>query len=145
MFPKAANSTPAVPSRNALRVLRQLAYAGSVGTFCTVAAITYDVHRRIRVAEQIIENKRTIRTSAPNYDATASARRLALMMDAAEAGEFLGLDSLKHKPSPHSQSEEFPLDVDQSTLEQNIDTSLPPYDSTNSEPSAYTGNSSHFA
>lgn len=126
MFPKAANSTPAVPSRNALRVLRQLAFAGSVGTFCTVAAITYDVHRRIRVAEQIIENKRTIRTSAPNYDATASARRLALMMDAAEAGEFLGLDSLKHKPSTHSQSEEPTLDVDQSTLEQNIVTNLPP-------------------
>ncbi|KAJ5673118.1 hypothetical protein N7507_002245 [Penicillium longicatenatum] len=126
MFPKAANSTPAVPSRNALRVLRQLAFAGSVGTFCTVGAITYDVHRRIRVAEQIIENKRTIRTSAPNYDATASARRLALMMDAAEAGEFLGLDSLKHKPSSGSGSEGSPVDIDQSTLEQNIDNNLPP-------------------
>ncbi|KAJ5596967.1 hypothetical protein N7450_003425 [Penicillium hetheringtonii] len=99
MFANAANSTPAVPSRNALRVLRQLALAGStVGGFCTVGVVTYDVHRRVRVAEQIIENKRTLRTSAPNYDATASAKRLAMMMEAAEAGEFLGLDSLKNKP-----------------------------------------------
>lgn len=97
MFANAASS-PTVPSRNALRVLRQLALAGStVGGFCTVAAVTYDVHRRVRVAEQIIENKRTLRTSAPNYDATASAKRLALMMETAEAGEFMGLDSLKNK------------------------------------------------
>ncbi|KAJ5947870.1 hypothetical protein N7466_000885 [Penicillium verhagenii] len=121
MFAKAANSTPAVPSRNALRVLRQLAFAGSVGTFCTVAAITYDVHRRIRVAEQIIENKRMIRTSAPNYDATSSAKRLALMMDAAESGEFMGLDSLKHRSN---QSEGPTLDVDRSALAQ--DMGLPP-------------------
>lgn len=100
MFANTANSTPAVPSRNALRVLRQLAFAGStVGGFCTVGVLTYDVHRRVRIAEQIIENKRTLRTSAPNYDATASAKRLAMMMDAAEAGEFMGLDSLKDKPS----------------------------------------------
>ncbi|KAJ5573513.1 uncharacterized protein N7459_007940 [Penicillium hispanicum] len=98
MFTKAANSTPAVPSRNALRVLRQLALAGStVGGFCAVATITYDVHRRVRVAEQIIENKRTLRTSAPNYDATSSAKRLTAMMEAAEAGEFLGLESLKRR------------------------------------------------
>ncbi|EPS34683.1 hypothetical protein PDE_09647 [Penicillium oxalicum 114-2] len=98
MFTNAANSTPAVPSRNALRVLRQLAFAGStVGSFCGVAVITYDVHRRVRVAEQIIENKRTLHTSAPNYDATASAQRLALMMEAAEAGEFMGLASMKRK------------------------------------------------
>ncbi|KAJ5461851.1 uncharacterized protein N7458_003403 [Penicillium daleae] len=98
MFANAANSTPAVPSRNALRVLRQLAFAGStVGSVCGVAVITYDVHRRVRVAEQIIENKRTLHTSAPNYDATASAQRLAVMMEAAEAGEFMGLASLKNR------------------------------------------------
>lgn len=101
MFAKAASSTPAVPSRNALRALRQLALAGTtVGSLCAVATITYDVHRRVHVAEQIIENKRTLRTSAPNYDATSSAKRLAAMMEAAEAGEFMGLDSLKKRPSP---------------------------------------------
>ncbi|KAJ6002091.1 hypothetical protein N7522_007318 [Penicillium canescens] len=85
-----------VPSRNALRVLRQLALAGStVGGFCAVAAFTYDVHRRIRIAEKIIENKRTIHTTAPNYDATSAAKRLAVMVEAAEAGEFMGIESLK--------------------------------------------------
>lgn len=78
-----------------------MAFAGSTGLgLCTVAALTYDVHRRVRLAEQIIENKRTLRTSAPNYDATSSAKRLAVMMEAAEAGEFMGMESLKHKLSP---------------------------------------------
>jgi pentatricopeptide repeat protein len=73
-----------------------LALAGStVGGFCAVAAFTYDVHRRIRIAEKIIENKRTIHTTAPNYDATSAAKRLAVMVEAAEAGEFMGIESLK--------------------------------------------------
>ncbi|THC94035.1 hypothetical protein EYZ11_006477 [Aspergillus tanneri] len=99
MIPKSAtNGTPAVPSRNALRVLRRLALAGStVGSFCTVAAITYDVHRRVRVAERIVENKRALQTSAPNYDATSAAKRLARMMEAAEAGEFNGMDTFKEE------------------------------------------------
>ncbi|KAJ5688957.1 hypothetical protein N7462_003349 [Penicillium macrosclerotiorum] len=110
MFAKAANSTPAVPSRNALRVLRQLAFAGStVGSFCTLAVITYDSHRRVRVAEQIIENKRILHTSAPNYDATASAQRLATMMEAAEAGEFMGLASLKDRKPRRAGDAEVPL------------------------------------
>ena len=96
MIPKRASGTPAVPSRNALRLLRQLALAGStVGGFCTVAALTYDVHRRVRVAERIVENKRTIQTSTPRYDATSAARRLARMMEAAEAGEYKGAESLR--------------------------------------------------
>ncbi|RMJ23643.1 pentatricopeptide repeat protein [Aspergillus sp. HF37] len=97
MLPKATRTgVPAAPSRNALRVLRNLALAGSaVGSFCVAAALTYDVNRRIRVAERIVENKRTIQTSAPQYDATAATRRLARMMEAAEAGEFMGIDSLK--------------------------------------------------
>lgn len=105
MFAKATNP-PAVPSHNALRVLRQLAFAGSTGLgLCTVATLTYDVHRRVHLAEQIIENKRTLRTSAPNYDATSSAKRLAAMMEAAEAGEFMGLESLKHKLPPRGTHE----------------------------------------
>lgn len=101
MFAKVANPTPAVPSRNALRTLRQLALAGgTLGGFCAVAAITYDAHRRVRVAEKIVENKRTLHSSAPNYNARASAQRLAAMMEAAEAGEFMGIDSLKNRQSP---------------------------------------------
>ncbi|OJJ48251.1 hypothetical protein ASPZODRAFT_150525 [Penicilliopsis zonata CBS 506.65] len=93
---QASPGTPAVPSRNALRVLRKLALAGStVGSFCTIAAMTYEVNRRVRVAERIVENKRALQTSAPHYDATAAAGRLARMMEAAEAGEFMGMASFK--------------------------------------------------
>lgn len=60
-----------------------------------MAAITYDMHRRVRVAERIVENKRALQTSAPNYDATSAAKRLARMMEAAEAGEFMGAESLR--------------------------------------------------
>ena len=97
MIPKRTNNgTAAVPSRNALRLLRQLALAGStVGGFCTLAAITYDMHRRVRVAERIVENKRALQTSAPNYDAASAAKRLSRMMEAAEAGEFMGAESVR--------------------------------------------------
>ncbi|KAL4933156.1 squalene epoxidase-domain-containing protein [Aspergillus undulatus] len=96
---------PVVPSRNALRVLRRLALAGStVGSFCTVAAITYDVNRRVSVAERIVENKRAIQTSAPRYDATSAARRLSLMMEAAEAGEFQSLEAWREEEKKAKRS-----------------------------------------
>ncbi|CAI7646321.1 unnamed protein product [Penicillium glandicola] len=96
MLARAAKSRSIIPSPNALRVLRQLALAGStVGGFCTVAALTYEAHRRVRIAEQIIENKRTLHSTAPNYDATSAAKRLKVMVEAAEAGEFMGIESLK--------------------------------------------------
>lgn len=96
MFARATKSAPVIPSRNALQALRQLALAGTtVGGLCAVAAITYDAHRRVRVAEKIIENKRTLQNSTPNYDAKKSAKRLAEMMEAAEKGRFEGLSSLK--------------------------------------------------
>ncbi|KAE8154143.1 hypothetical protein BDV25DRAFT_148316 [Aspergillus avenaceus] len=106
MITKPTEGTPAVPSRNALRVLRRLALAGStVGSFCTVAAITYDVHRRVRVAERIIENKRALQTSAPNYDATSAARRLARMMEVAEAGEYTGMENFKEEDQKLRQAQ----------------------------------------
>ncbi|KAJ5322780.1 Pentatricopeptide repeat protein [Penicillium brevicompactum] len=96
MLAHAAKTPSIVPSRNALRVLRQLALAGStVGGFCTVAVLTYEAHRRVRVAEKIIDNKRTLHNTAPNYDATSAAKRLKVMVEAAEAGEFMGIESLK--------------------------------------------------
>ncbi|KAJ0416520.1 hypothetical protein BJY00DRAFT_291448 [Aspergillus carlsbadensis] len=111
MAPGPASGTPAVPSRNALRVLRKLALAGStVGSFCTVAAITYDVHRRVSVAERIVENKRALQTSAPRYDATSAARRLSRMMDAAEAGEFRGLEAWKEEERKFRRSQRSPAD-----------------------------------
>ncbi|KAJ5463087.1 Pentatricopeptide repeat protein [Penicillium sp. IBT 31633x] len=98
MLSRAAKSNAIIPSRNALRVLRQLALAGSTfGGVCTVAALTYEAHRRVRIAEKIIENKRTLHSTAPNYDATSAAKRLKVMVEAAEAGEFMGIESLKAK------------------------------------------------
>lgn len=90
--------TAAVPSRNALRVLRNLAVAGStLGTVCATAAFTYDTQRRIRYAEKLVENKRTLQTSSVKYDATAAAERLSRMMDQAKAGEFDGFDAFNYQ------------------------------------------------
>ncbi|OKL57430.1 hypothetical protein UA08_07040 [Talaromyces atroroseus] len=118
--------TALVPSRNALRVLRQLALAGStIGGVCTVAAITYDAHRRASIAEKIVQNKRTIQTSAPYYNATSAARKLALMVEAAEAGEFDGLASLKQggwNRSSHNHEHEHPSStmVEQASTENRV-------------------------
>ncbi|KAL4938353.1 hypothetical protein BDV06DRAFT_215168 [Aspergillus oleicola] len=96
---------PAVPSQNALRMLRRLALAGStVGSFCAVAAVTFDVSRRVTVAERIIENKRAIQTSAPRYNATTAAKRLSQLMDAAEAGEFVSLEAWREEERKARQS-----------------------------------------
>lgn len=93
-----ANGTPSLPSRNSLRLVRNIALAGStIGTFCAAAVITYDINRRIRLAERIVENKRTLQTSAPRYDATSAARQIGKMMEVAESGEFSGIDSLKEE------------------------------------------------
>lgn len=89
IFAKAGRSTAPIPSRNALQALRQLALAGTtVCGLCAVGAITYDAHRRVRVAEKIIENKRALQSSNPYFDAKGSARRLGEMMEAAEEGRF---------------------------------------------------------
>ncbi|KDB25959.1 hypothetical protein H109_02217 [Trichophyton interdigitale MR816] len=93
-----------VPSRSALRVLRRLALAGStasvIGSVCTVATITYEVNRRVRLAEHLVEQKRTLESSCPNYSTSGRGLAVERMMEAAEAGEFLGLDSMKRKSSP---------------------------------------------
>ncbi|EEQ86022.1 hypothetical protein RJZ56_005962 [Blastomyces dermatitidis] len=100
MFPHQSART-GVPSRNALRVLRQIALAGStigaIGGLCAVGTITYDIHRRVQFAERIVESKRSLQTSCPNYTAGAGAATVAQMMEAAEAGEFLGLASFKKR------------------------------------------------
>ncbi|OJD18770.1 hypothetical protein AJ78_01241 [Emergomyces pasteurianus Ep9510] len=99
MFPHQSART-GIPSRNALRVLRQLALAGStigaIGGLCTVGTITYDIHRRVQFAERIVESKRSLQTSCPNYTGTGAAT-VAQMMEAAEAGEFLGLAAFKKR------------------------------------------------
>ena len=83
---------PIVPSRKVLRALRRLAYGGStiigaVGSLFTVAGVSYDTHRRVRLAERLIETKRTIRSLSNSNGAAHVAR----MFEAAEKGEDFGL------------------------------------------------------
>ncbi|KAK2749814.1 hypothetical protein FQN57_005228 [Myotisia sp. PD_48] len=93
-----------VPSRAALRILRRLALAGTtagaIGSVCTVATLTYEVNRRVQVAEHMVEQKRNLESLCPNYSATGGGAAVERMMEAAEAGQFFGLDSMKPKPVP---------------------------------------------
>lgn len=54
-------NTPLVPSKDALRVLRRLAYAGSTLAAIGVVTLNYSVHCRVRLAEQRLETKKQIR------------------------------------------------------------------------------------
>jgi hypothetical protein len=88
-----SSNPPIVPSRNALRALRRLVYGGStiigaVGSVFTVAGVSYDTQRRVRLAERLIETKRTIRSVSNSNGAAHVAR----MFDAAEKGEDFGLN-----------------------------------------------------
>jgi hypothetical protein len=87
-----------VPSRNALRALRRLAYGGStiigaVGSVFTVAGVSYDTQRRVRLAERLIDTKRTIR-SVSNSNGAA---HVAQMFEAAEKGEDFGLNNTRSR------------------------------------------------
>jgi hypothetical protein len=91
-----SSNPPTVPSRNALRALRRLAYGGSTiigaaGSLFTVAGISYDTQRRVHLAERLIETKRTIR-SVSNSNGTAHVAR---MFEAAEKGEDFGLETTR--------------------------------------------------
>jgi hypothetical protein len=91
-----SSNPPIVPSRNALRALRRLAYGGStiigaVGSLFTVVGVSYDTRRRVHLAERLIETKRTIR-SVSNSNGTA---HMARMFEAAEKGEDFGLETTR--------------------------------------------------
>lgn len=91
-----SSNPPIVPSRNALRALRRLAYGGStiigaVGSLFTVAGVSYDTQRRVHLAERLVETKRTIR-SVSNSNGTAHVAR---MFEAAERGEDFGLETTR--------------------------------------------------
>lgn len=104
--------TPAAPSKNALRVLRQLALASSTpGSVCGVAAITSNTHLRVGAAQKVLQNKRAFQTSAPYYDATSTARQLSRILEAAESGRFDGLEFSKARNRNNShQSPEAVID-----------------------------------
>lgn len=84
-----------VPSKNALRAMRDLAFstptivAGAVGSACCVAAACCEARSRVRLAEKIVATKRTLRSIS---DGRGHAR-VARMFEAAERGEDFLLDS----------------------------------------------------
>ncbi|KPI42479.1 uncharacterized protein AB675_9890 [Cyphellophora attinorum] len=84
-----------VPSRNALRALRALAFstptlvAGAVGSACCAAGVYCEARSRVRLAEKIIATKRTLRSIS---DGRGNAR-VARMFEAAEQGNDFLLDS----------------------------------------------------
>jgi hypothetical protein len=91
-----SSNPPIVPSRNALRALRRLAYGGStiigaIGSLFTVAGVSYDTQRRVHLAERLIETKRTIRSMSNSNGAAHVAR----MFEAAERGEDFGLETTR--------------------------------------------------
>ena len=78
-----------VPSKNALRALRHLAYSsptvfvGAVGSICGLALLNHEARQRIKLAEEIVRTKRTIQ-SVSNGRGQA---HIARMCEAAERGE----------------------------------------------------------
>jgi len=89
-----SSNPPIVPSRNALRALRRLAYGsstiiGAIGSLFTVAGVSYDTQRQVHLAERLIETKRTIRSVSNSNGAAHVAR----MFEAAEKGEDFGLET----------------------------------------------------
>ena len=87
----------ATPSKNALRVLRHLALGGStigaIGGICGVATVSYEIHRRIRFAEQLLERKKIIRSMSNGNGPT----HLQRLFQAAENGEEFGIGVMRDK------------------------------------------------
>lgn len=84
-----------VPSKAALRALRRLTlstpgiFVGAVGGVCGLATLNYDTHRKVQVAEKIIDTKRAIRSVSNGR----GALHLANMFEAAERGEDFTLSA----------------------------------------------------
>lgn len=97
-------SQPLIPSSGALRALRRLACAGSaigaIAGVCGIVALTSDVHRHVRIAQQSVDYKRCLHSKRPD----SPRSQLARMFEAAESGEFLGIDSVRPRQTP-DQSE----------------------------------------
>jgi hypothetical protein len=84
---------PLVPSKDALRVLRQLAFAGSTLAAIGVVTLNYNVHRRIRLAEQHLETKKQIRALSSGKGEAILAR----MIEAAENGQDFSIRAIREQ------------------------------------------------
>ncbi|RMD42854.1 hypothetical protein DV735_g2252, partial [Chaetothyriales sp. CBS 134920] len=95
-----------VPSKNALRALRSLAFGtpglvvGAVGGACALAGIQYEIQTRIRLAQDIVDTKRTLAalTSGRGKD------RVRQMLEAAENGDDFLID--RHRAQRRRQRRE---------------------------------------
>ncbi|KAF7507071.1 hypothetical protein GJ744_010999 [Endocarpon pusillum] len=86
---------PLVPSNDVLRVLRQLAFAGSTIAIIGVATLNYNIHHRIRLAEQCLETKKQIRAlSNGNREA-----HMARLIEAAENGHDFTIQAMREQGS----------------------------------------------
>lgn len=84
---------PLAPSKDALRVLRQLAFAGSTLATVGVVTVNYNVYRQIRLTEQLLETKRQIKAlSNGNRDVF-----MARVIEAAESGQDFSLRAMREQ------------------------------------------------
>lgn len=84
-----------VPSNDALRILRQLAFAGSTIATIGVVTLNYNIHHRIRLAEQCLETKKQIRAlSNGNREA-----HMARVIEAAESGQDFSIQAMRERRS----------------------------------------------
>jgi hypothetical protein len=84
---------PLVPSKDALRVLRQLAFAGSTLAAIGVVTLNYNVYRQIRLAEQHLETKKQIRALSSGKGEAILAR----MIEAAENGQDFSIRAMREQ------------------------------------------------
>lgn len=85
--------SPVVPSKDALKVLRQLALAGSTLGAIGVVTLNYNVHRRIRLAEQRLETKKKIRALSSGRGEAHMAR----VIETAEKGQDFTIRALREQ------------------------------------------------
>lgn len=89
-----ASKTQLVPSKNALRTLRSIAlspntiFLGAVLSACSIASINCNIRKRLRLAEEIVETKRTIKYISKGRGALHAQR----LFEAAERGDDFLLD-----------------------------------------------------
>ena len=112
-----------VPSRNALRALRDLAFstptvvAGAVGSICCVAAACCETRSRVRLAEKAVATKRILRSIS---DGQGNAR-VTRMFEAAERGEDYSLLSCGPAQKKRRLRKYSSLAVAQATAQEDMD------------------------
>jgi hypothetical protein len=84
---------PLVPSKDALRLLRQLAFAGTTLAAIGVVTLNYNFHRQIRLAEQCLETKRQIRALSNGRGDAHMAR----VIEAAENGQDFSIQAMREQ------------------------------------------------